>query len=398
MGRCCPPWLPRAGGWCLPWRCCWERPSSWRGPCSSSARCTARPPPPRRPWCPRTSRGRCCWFPGTAGRVSLNRLATALRSEGKDVTVVRLPDNGLGDLRVQARTLAAAATAARARTGAASVDVVGLLRRRGRGPATGCRTSAGARRPAGWSRSARRTTAPRSPSWARCSPARARSPASSCCPPARLLGALDQEKPQAARGWSHLDHAGRRGPAARLRPSGRRAEPDGAERLPRPRRCATAACRPTRSCRASSAPQLGNRADPQHSDAPTAAGSARDVLGREVGPGRAEQHDDVDRLQGDAPLEVAPQDRVAEQVDEGEPVAGRQVRLQRPRGVDRQQQRGPDEERQRAEGRGQRASRSAWTAEQRHRRDAEHRERRCSRSRAGPARRSGRGERASRTR
>ena len=104
---------------------------------------------------PQDQPGPVLLVPGYGGSVrELNRLATALRSEGKDVTVVRLPDDGLGDLRVQARTLAAAATAARARTGAASVDVVGysaggvVARLLGAGPRRR------ARRPAGWSRSA----------------------------------------------------------------------------------------------------------------------------------------------------------------------------------------------------------------------------------------------------
>jgi triacylglycerol lipase len=75
---------------------------------------------------PQDQPGPVLLVPGYGGSVSeLNRLGTALRSQGKDVTVVRLPDNGLGDLRVQARTLSAAAAAARARTGAPSVDVVG---------------------------------------------------------------------------------------------------------------------------------------------------------------------------------------------------------------------------------------------------------------------------------
>jgi triacylglycerol lipase len=64
--------------------------------------------------------------PGYGGSVSeLNLLARSLRARGKDVTVVRLPDHGLGDLRVQARAVGAAAGAARARTGSPSVDVVG---------------------------------------------------------------------------------------------------------------------------------------------------------------------------------------------------------------------------------------------------------------------------------
>ena len=64
--------------------------------------------------------------PGYGGSVSeLELLAAVLRARGKDVTLVRVPDNGLGDLRDQARAVGVAATAARTRTGAASVDVVG---------------------------------------------------------------------------------------------------------------------------------------------------------------------------------------------------------------------------------------------------------------------------------
>lgn len=64
--------------------------------------------------------------PGYGGSVSeLALMAAALRARGKDVTIVRVPDNGLGDLRDQARAVGAAATTARSRTGAPSVDVVG---------------------------------------------------------------------------------------------------------------------------------------------------------------------------------------------------------------------------------------------------------------------------------
>lgn len=64
--------------------------------------------------------------PGYGGSTrSLAPLAASLRAAGKDVTVVSLPDNALGDLDVQAVALAAAAAAARSRTGAPSVDVVG---------------------------------------------------------------------------------------------------------------------------------------------------------------------------------------------------------------------------------------------------------------------------------
>ena len=64
--------------------------------------------------------------PGYGGSTSsLSSLAGALREGGKDVSIVSLPGDGTGDLRAQAQTLGRAATAALARTQAASVDVVG---------------------------------------------------------------------------------------------------------------------------------------------------------------------------------------------------------------------------------------------------------------------------------
>ena len=64
--------------------------------------------------------------PGYGGSTdALTVLAQRLRTAGRDATVVELPDGGTGDLTVQARALADAATAARSRTGAGSVDVVG---------------------------------------------------------------------------------------------------------------------------------------------------------------------------------------------------------------------------------------------------------------------------------
>jgi len=75
---------------------------------------------------PQDQPGPVLLVPGYGGSVTaLNPLARALRAEGKDVTVVRLPGNGTGDLRVQAMSLGAEAAAARIRTGAPSVDVVG---------------------------------------------------------------------------------------------------------------------------------------------------------------------------------------------------------------------------------------------------------------------------------
>lgn len=64
--------------------------------------------------------------PGYGGNTSeVDKLAATLRAQGRDVTVVAMPDNGTGDLRRQAQVLDAAARAAAERTGADSVDVVG---------------------------------------------------------------------------------------------------------------------------------------------------------------------------------------------------------------------------------------------------------------------------------
>jgi triacylglycerol lipase len=64
--------------------------------------------------------------PGYGGsQTGLDVLATYLRGQGKDVTVVSLPDGGQGDLNVQAQALATSVGAVLKRTGAKSVDVVG---------------------------------------------------------------------------------------------------------------------------------------------------------------------------------------------------------------------------------------------------------------------------------
>lgn len=64
--------------------------------------------------------------PGYGGATGgLEQLAARLRADGRDATVVPLPGDGTGDLGRSADVLAAAVRAARARTGAASVDVVG---------------------------------------------------------------------------------------------------------------------------------------------------------------------------------------------------------------------------------------------------------------------------------
>jgi triacylglycerol lipase len=59
------------------------------------------------------------------GTAALQPLAERLRTAGRDATVVALPANGTGDLRESAAALDREVTAALARTGAESVDVVG---------------------------------------------------------------------------------------------------------------------------------------------------------------------------------------------------------------------------------------------------------------------------------
>jgi triacylglycerol esterase/lipase EstA (alpha/beta hydrolase family) len=64
--------------------------------------------------------------PGYGGATgSLQSLADALAAAGRDATVVPLPGDGTGDLHASADALGRAVDAARAGTGAASVDVVG---------------------------------------------------------------------------------------------------------------------------------------------------------------------------------------------------------------------------------------------------------------------------------
>ncbi|HEV2887729.1 MAG TPA: alpha/beta fold hydrolase [Jatrophihabitans sp.] len=75
---------------------------------------------------PQDQPGPVLLVPGYGGSTGgLSVLAGRLRQQGKDVEVVSLPGNGQGDLAAQAQVLATAAQAALARTGAASVDVVG---------------------------------------------------------------------------------------------------------------------------------------------------------------------------------------------------------------------------------------------------------------------------------
>jgi triacylglycerol esterase/lipase EstA (alpha/beta hydrolase family) len=59
------------------------------------------------------------------GTASVQALADVLTAAGRDATVVSLPGNGTGDLNASADALGQAVTAALARTGDESVDVVG---------------------------------------------------------------------------------------------------------------------------------------------------------------------------------------------------------------------------------------------------------------------------------
>ena len=75
---------------------------------------------------PRDSPGPVLLVPGYGGdTATLELLASALRRQGHDTTVVALAGNGTADLREEARLLGAAANHVLAQTGADSVDVVG---------------------------------------------------------------------------------------------------------------------------------------------------------------------------------------------------------------------------------------------------------------------------------
>jgi triacylglycerol esterase/lipase EstA (alpha/beta hydrolase family) len=80
---------------------------------------TVEPAPQERP-------GPVLLVPGYGGSTaSLQSLADRLTAAGRDATVVALPGNGTGDLNASADALDEAVTAALARTGDESVDVVG---------------------------------------------------------------------------------------------------------------------------------------------------------------------------------------------------------------------------------------------------------------------------------
>jgi triacylglycerol esterase/lipase EstA (alpha/beta hydrolase family) len=72
------------------------------------------------------SAGPVLLVPGFGGSTTgLDALARVLQSSGRDAHVIALPDDGTGDLHAQAKALGTAVAQTLARTGAASVDVVG---------------------------------------------------------------------------------------------------------------------------------------------------------------------------------------------------------------------------------------------------------------------------------
>ena len=81
---------------------------------------------PRPKPAPQLRPGPVLLVPGYGGATGgLQSLADRLTAAGRDATVVPLPGNGTGDLSASANALGAAVTAALARTGDRSVDLVG---------------------------------------------------------------------------------------------------------------------------------------------------------------------------------------------------------------------------------------------------------------------------------
>src|SRR5512132_1491771 len=62
-----------------------------------------------------------------------------------------------------------------------------------------------------------------------------------------------------------------------------------------------------------------------------------DVFSAEVRPGSQREHSQIAQLHRKPAYHIAPQDRVPEQVDEGEPIASRQKRMQRAGSIEPEQ-------------------------------------------------------------
>lgn len=87
---------------------------------------SSRAKPPSGPPVALSRPGPVLLVPGYGGSTTgLQVLAGRLRSSGRVIEVVSLPDNAQGDLQAQARVLATAVKGALSRSGATSVDIVG---------------------------------------------------------------------------------------------------------------------------------------------------------------------------------------------------------------------------------------------------------------------------------
>ena len=244
--------------------------------------------------------GPSCSCPGTAARcTSLATLAAALRRAGRDVTLVDLPGGGTGDLRHQAQGPGGGGPGRRSLAGGVLRRRDRLLRRRRRRPALG----PGLRRRG----LARRVVTLGSPQHGTELAGLAVDVAPSECPTAcqqlapdsTLLRGLNAGDETPAGPEFVLDLDDRR-PVVVTPPDS--ASLAGALDITVQSVCPGVATSPTATCRESPRRHRRQsaraRARPGRA-APAAdcADSARDVLGGEVGPGRAEEHHDVDDLQ-----------------------------------------------------------------------------------------------------
>ena len=263
------------------------------------------------------------------GRAALDQLAARLRATGRQADVVPLPGDGTGPLADQARALGDAARAA-VDAGAPSVDVVGYS-------AGGVVARLWVAEQGGGAL-ARRVVTLGSPQHGTEVAAWPRSLAPGVVPGRlpragagqRPAGGLNRgdETPAGPAVGQHLDH---RRPGGRPRRTSARLA--GALDIPVqdvcPGRQVTHGQLPTDpAVQALVADALGA---PAAAPRRPPARSGGDVAGAEAGPGQAEQHHGVPALHLDPAHHVVPEDRVAEDVDPGQPPPGRQVVAHRAR-------------------------------------------------------------------